>query len=488
MRLSYIVNAISLIMLYISLVLLLPIIVALISKDFNSVLPFISAAILAAGFGYLMRKLVPKSCELENLNDIKKSEALFIVAASWIIFALLSAVPYLFYNLSIVDSLFEATSGITTTGATILSHYNYPQAFFFWRSLSQWLGGLGIIVLFVAVLPQFAVAGRQMFFAETPGPTEDKFTPRVRNTASILWKLYFMLTLVLILLLIIAGMPVFDAICNSFSTISAGGFSPNSESIMGYRSSLQTWLIIIFMFFAGASFNLEYKVFEKRNPLLFFKSDEFNLYLGVVLATSVLIALILCFENNYNIADAVRHSLFQVISIMTSTGSGSADYTKWSYSAQVMLFIVMFFGSCASSAGGGIKMTRWLLVIKSMKNEIVRILHPNAVVTVKIDNNVVAPEVLRQVVVFVFYYFFTFAVGAILITLIEQSHTVGLAASITALGNIGPGFGVNGPMGSFENVHVCSKIIMIVNMLVGRLELIPFLIMFQKDFWNIKAE
>ena len=173
---------------------------------------------------------------------------------------------------------------------------------------------------------------------------------------------------------------------------------------------------------------------------------------------------------------------------MTSTGSGSADYTKWSYSAQVMLFIVMFFGSCASSAGGGIKMTRWLLVIKSMKNEIVRILHPNAVVTVKIDNNVVAPEVLRQVVVFVFYYFFTFAVGAILITLIEQSHTVGLAASITALGNIGPGFGVNGPMGSFENVHVCSKIIMIVNMLVGRLELIPFLIMFQKDFWNIKAE
>ncbi len=488
MRLSYIVNAISLIMLYISLVLLLPIIVALISKDFNSVLPFISAAILAAGFGYLMRKLVPKSCELENLNDIKKSEALFIVAASWIIFALLSAVPYLFYNLSIVDSLFEATSGITTTGATILSHYNYPQAFFFWRSLSQWLGGLGIIVLFVAVLPQFAVAGRQMFFAETPGPTEDKFTPRVRNTASILWKLYFMLTLVLILLLIIAGMPVFDAICNSFSTISAGGFSPNSESIMGYRSSLQTWLIIIFMFFAGASFNLEYKVFEKRNPLLFFKSDEFNLYLGVVLATSVLIALILCFENNYNIADAVRHSLFQVISLMTSTGSGSADYTKWSYSAQVMLFIVMFFGSCASSAGGGIKMTRWLLVIKSMKNEIVRILHPNAVVTVKIDNNVVAPEVLRQVVVFVFYYFFTFAVGAILITLIEQSHTVGLAASITALGNIGPGFGVNGPMGSFENVHVCSKIIMIVNMLVGRLELIPFLIMFQKDFWNIKAE
>ena len=327
-----------------------------------------------------------------------------------------------------------------------------------------------------------------MFFAETPGPTEDKFTPRVRNTASILWKFYFGLTVLLIISLIIAGMPVFDAICNSLSTLSAGGFSPNAESIMGYRSPIQTWLIIIFMFFAGASFNLEYKVFEKRNPLLFLKSDEFKLYLSVVLVSAGVIALILCCDHTYNIFDAIRHALFQVISLMTSTGSASADYTKWSYSAQVMLFIVMFFGSCASSAGGGIKMTRWLLVVKSMKNEIIRILHPNAVVSVKVDNNVVPPEVLRQVVVYVFYYFFIFAVGAILITLIEQSQTVGLASSITALGNIGPGFGVNGPMGSFQNVHDLSKVIMIISMLVGRLELIPFLIMFQRDFWTIKAE
>ncbi len=427
-------------------------------------------------------------CGLEFFEEIKKSEALFIVAVSWIIFAIISAIPYLFYDLSVVDSLFEAMSGITTTGATILSNYNYPPAFFFWRSLSQWLGGLGIIVLFVAVLPQFAVAGRQMFFAETPGPTEDKFTPRVRNTASILWKFYFGLTVLLIISLIIAGMPVFDAICNSISTLSAGGFSPNAESIMGYRSPIQTWLIIIFMFFAGASFNLEYKVFEKRNPLLFLKSDEFKLYLSVVLVSAGIISLILCCDHTYNIFDAIRHALFQVISLMTSTGSASADYTKWSYSAQVMLFIVMFFGSCASSAGGGIKMTRWLLVVKSMKNEIIRILHPNAVVSVKVDNNVVPPEVLRQVVVYVFYYFFIFAVGAILITLIEQSQTVGLASSITALGNIGPGFGVNGPMGSFQNVHDLSKVIMIISMLVGRLELIPFLIMFQRDFWTIKAE
>ena len=170
MRLSYLVNAISLVMMYIGLVLLLPILVAFYYHDSDSVFPFLSAAIIAVGCGYLMRKLVPKSTQLENLNDIKKSEGLFIVVASWVIFALLAAIPYPFYNLSIIDSIFEATSGITTTGATILTHYDYPKAFFFWRSFTQWLGGMGIIVMFIAVLPQFAVAGRQMFFAEAPGP------------------------------------------------------------------------------------------------------------------------------------------------------------------------------------------------------------------------------------------------------------------------------------------------------------------------------
>ena len=195
MRLSYIVNALSLVMMSIGLVLLAPILVAIFYHDTNSIFPFLSAAIISTGFGYLMRKLVPKAARLENLNDIKKSEGLFIVALSWVVFTLIAAIPYPFFNLSPIDSLFEATSGITTTGATILTHYDYSKAFFFWRSFTQWLGGMGIIVMFIAVLPQFAVAGRQMFFAEAPGPTEDKFTPRVRNTASILWKLYLGLTI-----------------------------------------------------------------------------------------------------------------------------------------------------------------------------------------------------------------------------------------------------------------------------------------------------
>lgn len=488
MRISYIVNALSLVMMYIGLVLAVPILIALIYKDYHSIFPFFSAAIISVGSGYLMRKIVPKSTQLENLNDIKKSEGLFIVAASWVIFALIAAIPYPFYNLSLIDSIFEAASGITTTGATILTHYDYPKAFFFWRSFTQWIGGIGIIVMFIAILPQFAVAGRQMFFAEAPGPTEEKFTPRVRNTAAILWKLYLALTIILAIALICTGMPVFDSICNSLSTISAGGFSPNEYSIMGYHIPMATWIIGIFMILAGTSFNLQYSVLQKRNPLLLFKDNEFKVYISIITLFTLIITFFLIFGHSYSINASIRHALFQVVSLMTSTGFASVDYTKWNYSAQILLFIAMFFGSCASSAGGGIKIARLILVLKVMKNELLRILHPNAVIPVKYNDKTVSPEVLRQVVIFVLQYFLIFAVSAIIITLIEQNHTLGITSAITSIGNIGPGFGAIGPMYSFEPLHTSSKIILIINMLIGRLELIPFIVMLNPEFWNFKRE
>ena len=488
MRLSYLVNAISLIMMYIGLVLLVPIVVALIYHDHSSVFPFLNSAIISAGCGYLMRKIVPSSTKLENLNDIKKSEGLFIVAASWVIFALIAAIPYPFYNLSIIDSLFEATSGITTTGATILTHYDYPKAFMFWRSFTQWLGGMGIIVMFIAILPQFAVAGRQMFFAEAPGPTEDKFTPRVRNTASILWKLYLGLTLILITALIIAGMPAFDAVCNALSTISAGGFSPNEYSIMGYNIPSVTWIICIFMIIAGTSFNLQFKTLQTKNPLTFVKDEEFRAYFIFIAVMSAIIASFLVIQHNYDLFGAIKHSMFQVVSVMTSSGFASVDYTKWTYSAQVFLLIAMFFSSCSSSAGGGLKVARLMLIFKIMKNEIEKILHPNAVIPVKHNGNVVPQDVLRQVVIFVFQYFSVLAVTAVVLTIIEQNHTLGLTSAVSSLGNIGPAFGQIGPMNSFEHLHTSSKIILIFNMLVGRLELIPFIVMLNPEFWSFKSE
>lgn len=478
MRLNYLAYAIGLTLIYIGLVILIPVIVALIYGEYGSILPFITASIISMAIGAILRKTVPST--LENLNDIKKGEALFIVALSWIVFGLVSAVPYLFYGITPVNALFEAISGITTTGATILTHYDYPHAFFFWRSFTQWLGGLGIIVLFIAILPQFAVAGRQMFFAEAPGPTEDKFTPRIRNTASALWKIYAGFTALEVILLVWAGMPAFDAICNSLSTLSAGGFSPNEFSIMGYNSNTITWIVLVFMFLAGASFNLQYKVITLKNPLALFKAEEFRVYLLLVILMALLITASL---HSHNFTEA----LFQVISVTTSSGFASVDFEKWDYTSKLILFIVMFMGSCASSAGGGIKIARWLVVFKSMKSEIVRILHPNAIVNIKIDNRTVVPEVARQIIVFVFFYFLIFGISAIVMSILEQNTAVGLTGAISSLGNIGPGVAVStGPMGNFDNMHTASKLIFTVNMLVGRLELIPFLVLLQKDFWTIK--
>ncbi len=487
MRLNYIANALCLILKYIGLVILIPIIVAVIYKDYNSIYPFLISGLASIFVGYLLRKLIRDAYTEDNINDIKKSEALLVVAFSWILFGVVAGLPYLFYGLTPTEAMFEAVSGITTTGATILTHYNYPEAFFFWRSLSQWLGGLGIIVLFIAILPQFAVAGRQMFFAEAPGPTEDKITPRIRNTAGALWKIYAGLTFVEIIMLHFTGMPWFDCVCNSLSTLAAGGFSPNALSLAGYNSDAAIWITTFFMFLAGASFILQYKVIVQRKPSLIFKNEEFKVYTGMILIMSLLIAAALYFNDGYSIHDGIMHGLYQVISITTSTGSASVDFAQWSFVPQVLLFAVMFMGSCASSAGGGIKMVRWMLVYKSMKNAITKILHPNAILNVKVDNAIVPHEILNQTVVFVFFYFLCFAVVAFLISVIEHSVTIGLTGSITALGNVGPGFGsVIGPMGSFSSLHEPTKIIMIVSMLVGRLEIVPFLVMFQREFWSFK--
>ena len=487
MRLNYLANAIGLTMIYIGLVILSPIAVALYYQDYSSILPFLTAGIISAVFGYIFRISVPNSTTLENLNDIKKAEALFIVAFSWIIFGVVSAIPYLFYGISPINALFESVSGITTTGATILTDYNYPQAFFFWRSLTQWLGGLGIIVLFIAILPQFAVAGRQMFFAEAPGPTEDKFTPRIRNTASALWKIYAGLTVLQIILLMAFGMNGFDAVCNSLSTLAAGGFSPNPQSTMGYNSNYITWIILIFMFLAGASFNIQYQALVQKKPSILFKNEEFRVYFGMIMLMAILITISLVINCHSTIFQGFTDALYQVISITTSTGSASVDFINWDYTSKLLLFMVMFMGSCASSSGGGLKIIRWMIIFKAMKSELLKILHPNAIINIKVDNKTVPADVARQIVVFAFYYFLIFGITSITISIVEQSTIIGLSSSITSLGNIGPGFSkAIGPMSSFDEVHFSTKAIMIFNMMIGRLELIPFLVMLQKDFWSLK--
>lgn len=486
MRLNYFAYAFEIILRYFGFILLTPCIFSVIYKEYESAVPFVVTAFIAFFLSFLL-KSINKKQSINNMNDIKKSEGLFIVSMSWLIAGLISALPFMFYGMNILDALFESTSGITTTGASICTGFNYPKAIFFWRALTQWLGGIGIIILFIAILPQFAVAGRQMFFAESPGPTEDKFTPRIRNTASALWKIYILLTTLQILCLTIAGMPLFDAFCNSLSTISAGGFSTNPDSTMGYHSNYITWIITVFMFLAGANFNLQYKAFSKKDLSIFFKSEEFKVYMGTFLTVSILVAISLFLNDKYNLFDAITHSMYQVVSLMTSTGSTSADYNSWDFTTKTILFITMFTGGCASSASGGIKIARWILIFKIMKNEVKKILHPNAVINIKLDNTVISRDVLSQTVMFICFYMTIVAISVIVVSIHEHNVVVGITGSIASIGNIGPAFGsIVGPTGSYETLHPLSKIVLILDMYIGRLELIPFLVMLEPEFWNFR--
>ena len=245
MRKSHLAYAFEIILRIFAIITAMPVGIALIYQQYESALPFLFASFVSYIISFFL-KCANKSSNIENLNDIKKTECLFIVVVAWLLAGVIAAIPYLFFDIPLIDALFEAVSGITTTGAAINCNIDYPKAVFFWRALTQWLGGMGIIVMFIAILPQFAVAGRQMFFAESPGPTEEKFTPRIRSTASSLWKIYIFLTAIETVLLCIAGMPLFDSVCNSFSTLSAGGFSPNGESIMGYNSMYITWHVLCY--------------------------------------------------------------------------------------------------------------------------------------------------------------------------------------------------------------------------------------------------
>lgn len=485
MRLTYLVYTFSLIMKYFGMMLLVPIVVAVIFHEYSAIHPFVIASASAIVTSFLIKRIVPGAKQIKTINDIKKSEGLTIVCFSWIFAVLFAAIPYLFFGIEPINALFEATSGITTTGATTFSHFDYPHALFFWRSFTQWLGGMGIIVLFIAVLPQFAIGGRQMFFAETPGPTEEKFTPRIKSTAAALWKVYAGLALIEFIALKLCGMDAFEAICHTFSSISGGGFSPQADSIIGYSHSIM-WIITIFMFLAGSSFNLQYKALTKLNPLVLFKNEEFRVYFGMVVGVAFLLAVSLFANMHYTVDDSITHAFFNVSSLVSSTGFCSADYANWDYTSKILLFVIMLFGSCASSAGGGLKVARWLLIFKIMKSEMMKILHPKAVYNIKIGNYSVPKDILYQTLMFVSFYFAIIAFSALLIAVIEKDTMISIVGSVAAVGNIGPGFGAIGPLGNFSDLQSSTKIILILDMLAGRLELIPFLVLFQRDLWSFK--
>jgi trk system potassium uptake protein TrkH len=479
MRIYVIIHTTGIVLIAFGVLLLFPALVALIYQEWIGLEAFLLSALIGVTSGFMLSKIKPGN------EEINRSEGLIIVAMAWASAALLGAIPYLFFNINIINALFESMSGITTTGSTILTDFSlYPKSMFFWRSFSQWLGGMGIIVLFIAVLPQFKVAGRQLFFAEAPGPSEDKLSQRVRSTAIKLWKIYIILTIIEIILLTEFDMPLFDAICNSLSTLAAGGFSPHPESIGGYQNPIFEWIIIVFMFLAGVNFALQFRVIKARNIKLLFKNSEFLFYSTIFLAATVLLTLVLMNDCHYNIFDSLRIAAFQCISILTTTGFATYDFAVWPAAAIIILLILTFFGGCAGSSSGGIKIVRILLLIKTVLKENILIKHPNAVIPVKLDDQVVSKEIIRQIIIFILLYLIILIISTFIISFIESDITVGFSSSFAALGNIGPGLGSVGPMGNFADLHTISKLIMIFNMWAGRLEIIAVLFLLIPYTWK----
>jgi trk system potassium uptake protein len=439
---------------------------------------FVMTAAAATGLGGVLLWIGQSSAEPT------RREALIGVLLLWLAIPAFGALPFAVSGgMNPLNALFESMSGFTTTGATVLRDFSsFGESLFMWRAFIQWVGGVGIIVLFIAVFPQLALAGRQLFFSETPGPTEDRLTPRLRNTANAVLLVYVGLTVACTAAYVAAGLPVAEAVAHAFTTLAAGGFSSSPTSFEGFDNPALEWVAIIFMTFAGANFALQYRALMGR-PRELTRDPELRAYLLIILVAGALVTLALW--NSYEGLLALRHAFFQVISILTTTGYASADFALWPQRAQVLLIMLMFVGGSAGSAAGGIKVVRWLIISQSTAQEVRRALHPRAVLPVRVGNRAIPDEVMRAVAGFITLYVGLFAVSTAVLAWFEADFVTAFTAAIACLGNIGPGLEAVGPMLSFAELHPVSRALLTFNMYAGRLEIVIVFIVFNADFWRV---
>jgi Cation transport protein. len=408
-----------------------------------------------------------------------------IVGLGWLLTSIFGALPFYFSGTAdFIDSIFESISGFTTTGSTILQDIEgIPRGMLFWRSFTNWLGGMGILVMSLAVIPSVKPSSLYIMKAESPGPSPGKLVPRLRQTARILYAIYIVLTLVLIVLLVIAGMPVYDAFIHAFSTAGTGGFSSRNLSIGSYNNVAVEIIITIFMLLFGVNFSLYYQAI-KGNLKAFLHDEEFRFYMGTVAAAVVLIAFNIYGTVYDNVWDCLRYSSFQVSSIITTTGYSTTDFNLWPVFSKTILVILMLVGASAGSTCGAIKCSRIVLLLKAARREIVRIIHPRSVYTVKINGKTVDEGTLSGVLSFFFLYMATLITSVLIVTLDGKDMVTSATAVITCIGNVGPGLGMVGPMGNFSGLSDLSKIILSADMIIGRLEILPVFMMFSPSFWR----
>ena len=491
MSFRFVIKVLGALLVFFGLSMGLALIVSLIYHEEGDTTPFLASlgiTIIAGIIMYATNRSIKK--------EITVREGFIITAGAWFIACIFGALPFFLAGTFAGDSatvfenytnaVFEASSGLTTTGATVMTTIEQPthHAILFWRALTHWMGGMGIILLGVAILPLLGVGGMALFRAEVPGPTKDKLRPRIAETAKLLWAVYVLITAAEVVMLKLGGMTLFDAICHSFATMATGGFSTRNISIEAYNSSYIDFVIAFFMIVAGTNFALHYIALTGRFKA-FWKDAEFRFYFASIFLLVAFFTIVLYYTNTYTTAfDSFKYAAFQVPSIITTTGFTTADFKKWPMILKMLILAMMFFGGCAGSTGGSIKAVRWLLLFKSAYVELIHLIHPRAVVPVKLGRQVVPPEVLRSIWNFFFLFMGLFVASSIIMSFYCPDIVTAISSVAACIGNIGPGLGFVGPADNYEWIAIPGKWVLIANMILGRLEIYTVIVIFTPVFWR----
>lgn len=481
MRWRYIFHILGVLILSLGLAMILPLMVGFYYRD-HSVLPLLKSMGITLLAGGLLA-LISRS---EGADVISQRESMAIVTFGWAAVGVFGALPFYLSGEfgPFVDAFFESMSGFTTTGASILTDIETVSGgLLFWRSFIQWLGGMGIIVLSLAILPFLGVGGMQLYRAEVPSPVPDKLKPRIRDTAMVLWKVYALMTVVEVLLLVFGGMNLFDAICHAFTTMPTGGFSTRTDSIAHYDSRYFDVIVFLFMLLSGINFSLHYQMLRGK-PLAFWRDAECRFFLGTVFVVILVVSLNLYGAVYETIGSALRYGAFQVVSIVTTTGFATADYEGWPAMSQLILLLCMFVGASAGSTGGGMKCLRVMLSFKFCYKELYALIHPHAVKPIKIGRQPVPDDIMRSVLGFLGLYVGIFAFSSVLLAGLGVDFTTAFSAVAAALGNIGPGFGSVGPVDNYSQIPYLGKWLLVWCMLLGRLEIYTVIILLVPEFWR----
>ena len=459
----------------------IPCVLSLVYREPDFLPLAISVAITLLG-GYL----IEKSCSGAKDDEIRHREAFAIVSFGWVILAFFGAIPFLLAGTfpSFIDAYFETMSGFTTTGATVLTNIeSQPHGILFWRNFTQWLGGMGIIVLGIAILPKLAVGGRQLLAAELPGPSTEKLRPRIAETAKIMWGIYLLFSLSEVILLKLAGLPLFDSFIHMFSTMSTGGFSSHTSSIAFFDRARVETIITAFMFLAGGNFALYYYLL-KGKPKALFKDSEFRFYGFVLIAAIVLVTFNLWGATYESIWSSFRYAAFQVVSINTTTGFTTQDFNLWPSLSRGILLLLMFIGGCAGSTAGAMKNMRILILLKKGYQELLRLARPRAVIPVRLGGRPVEERVIAGITGFFILYILLFVISSLILMKLGLDMVSSVSATAATIGNVGPGLGLVGASQNYAFLPPVAKVILTLNMLLGRLEIYTVLVLLLPSTWR----